>query len=81
MNTDTKQMRGGCGGQCACARAEESKKGEATCAPKGTVALDKDGKCPCGKSLDECCHKDEILAMQNDAVGELCDPTNGKNLC
>ena len=81
MNTDTNQMRGGCGGQCACARAEEAKNENATCAPSGALSLDASGKCPCGKSLDKCCHKDEIKAMQNDAVGELCDPANGKNLC
>ena len=63
------------------ARAEEAKNENATCAPSGALSLDASGKCPCGKSLDKCCHKDEIKAMQNDAVGELCDPANGKNLC
>jgi hypothetical protein len=79
MNKDMNQMQGGCGGRCACADA--SKKEEESCAPKGEIALDKDGKCPCGKSLDDCCHKDEIKSTGNDAVGELCEPHAGKNLC
>lgn len=79
MNMDTNQMRGGCGGNCACAKMEQ--KGEKSCAPEGEITLNKDGKCPCGKSLDECCHKDEIKANQNDAIGELCDPESGKNIC
>lgn len=67
----------GCGGNCACAQASDDKD---TCAsPKETATLDKDGKCPCGKSADECCHQDK--ADENDALHELCEPHNGKHVC
>ena len=46
-----------CGGNCACgARNEQAEK--LTCeAPKEGVVLNADGKCPCGKLEEECCHK------------------------
>jgi hypothetical protein len=49
---------------CQCGAGEESKK-PAVCPPPGTpVSLDEDELCPCGKSLHDCCHKEEILAKQ-----------------
>ncbi len=63
---------------CACGAKEEVK----VCPPNGgAVTLDANGKCPCGKSLDECCHKDEIGAVENPAIGELCEPVSGKSVC
>ena len=67
----------GCGGNCACARAAGE---EVDCAtPTETVMLDKFGKCPCGKSKEDCCHKDTI--DENAALHELCEPHNGKHVC
>ena len=81
MKDQKKQMMGGCGGHCACA-AGAKPDAEMTCKPEGEVALDKDGKCPCGKSADECCHKDKLVTGQkNDALDELCSPHGGKNVC
>jgi hypothetical protein len=73
----------GCGGNCACAAMQNDKPEVNTkvCIPDVAPILDADGKCPCGKSFDECCHKDEIVAGQNDALGELCAPHGGKNVC
>lgn len=80
MNQDTQKDDStfvGCGGNCACAQMANS---EDECAlPEGGVVLDKDGKCPCGKSADDCCHSDKIEG--NDALHELCEPHNGKHVC
>ena len=68
----------GCGGNCACARRAM----EEECAPpEGGVSLDKDDKCPCGKSADDCCHSDSIQKGENEALHELCEPHNGKHVC
>jgi hypothetical protein len=67
----------GCGGNCACAQKTEDK--EICAAPVGGVELDKEGKCPCGKSTDDCCHSDTIDG--NNALHELCDEHNGKHVC
>ena len=84
MNEETNK---GCGGncQCACGPDEET---DTTCElPKVGVMLDKDGKCPCGKGLQDCCHKDEIKNAvvgkndENEALHELCEPHNGKHVC
>ncbi len=49
---------------CQCGAQTEEKK-PTVCPPPGTsVELDQDGLCPCGKLLDQCCHKEEILAKQ-----------------
>lgn len=75
--SQTDEVFVGCGGNCACAKAAGE---EATCeTPVGGVMLDKFGKCPCGKSKEDCCHKDSI--DQNDALHELCEPHNGKHVC
>ena len=80
MNQDTQKDDStfvGCGGNCACAQMANS---EDECAlPEGGVVLDNDGKCPCGKSADDCCHSDKIEG--NDALHELCEPHNGKHVC
>lgn len=82
MNTDTTKMTGGCGGNCACAGVRDGENDKNECAPESSsVALDEGGKCPCGKVLDDCCHKEDIVANQNDALGELCGPHNGKEVC
>ena len=75
---DTQEEFVGCGGNCACAQAANDKE---TCAlPEGGVTLDKDGKCPCGKSAADCCHSDSMEG-NNDALHELCEPHNGKHVC
>lgn len=36
-------------------------KQDAGCAVEAaSLMLDKDGKCPCGKSEENCCHKDKL---------------------
>ena len=68
----------GCGGNCACAQNTDEKNEE--CAPpEGGVVFDKDGKCPCGKSEKDCCHKKD--STDNEAIHELCEPHNGKHVC
>jgi hypothetical protein len=43
--------------------------------------LDKGGKCPCGKELKDCCHKDVAMKnAPNDALEELCAPVGGDTL-
>ena len=78
-----KEEFAGCGGNCACAQADAaSKVTDEVCAPpEGGVMLDKDGKCPCGKVADECCHKESIEKNRNSALHELCEPHNGKHVC
>jgi len=78
---------GGCGGNCACARVASDVK-EVDCPmPEGGVHLDKDGKCPCGKGADNCCHKDTLgggakaTNEANPAIGELCQPHGKQHLC
>jgi hypothetical protein len=78
QNTDNAEV--GCGGNCACAQAAANESEAESCAlPEGGVTLDKDGKCPCGKSKDDCCHS-ESIAGEN-ALHELCDEHNGKHVC
>ena len=67
----------GCGGACAC--AQEKGQDSACATPSETVSIDKFGKCPCGKSKEDCCHKDTI--DENAALHELCEPHNGKHVC
>jgi hypothetical protein len=50
----------GCGRNCACACGADEKETETCAAPEGGVTLDKDGKCPCGKAKEDCCHSDLI---------------------
>lgn len=65
---------------CAC--GPDEKKIESCEMPKGGVALDKEGKCPCGKEQEDCCHKDKIsFPQENEALHELCEPHNGKHVC
>ena len=67
-----------CGGNCACASASTSNN---VCAvPASPIVLDEGGKCPCGKTADACCHAESKVG-QNEALGELCAPHNGKNVC
>ena len=76
MKNDDKEFKG-CGGNCACAKKQDEK--TACAVPVGGIELDKHGKCPCGKSTDDCCHSD--LIEGNDALHELCDEHNGKHVC
>lgn len=65
---------GGCGGGCRCAGDTPEVKDDAQCViPKEPLTLDKDGKCPCGKSAEDCCHKDELTDERNHALDELCE--------
>lgn len=66
----------GCGNNCACAKKVEDN--ETCMPPEGGVVFDKDGKCPCGKSKEDCCHED---TESNGALDELCEPHNGMNVC
>jgi len=46
---------GGCGSHCRCTD-ESSNEKEGVCATReGGVALDENGKCPCGKTKEDCC--------------------------
>ncbi len=80
MNEETNK---GCGSNCKCAGGIKAE--DLSCeAPKEGVRLDKDGKCPCGKSSEDCCHRDTIMGagdIENDALHELCEPHNGKHVC
>ena len=78
MSKDTDTGFVGCGGNCACAREANE---EACVTPKEGIQLDKDGKCPCGKSKEDCCHTDSIVSEENPALHELCEPHNGKHVC
>lgn len=51
--------------------------------PVGGVVLDTLGKCPCGKELKDCCHKDVAMeSAPNEALEELCAPMSGDtSLC
>ena len=63
-----------------CARKDASDDKLEDCAPpEGGVVFDKEGKCPCGKSKEDCCHAD--LIDENPALHELCEPHNGRNVC
>lgn len=66
----------GCGGNCACADKNTEK--ETLTPVAGGVVFDEDGKCPCGKSKEDCCHYE---SETNNAIGELCEPHNGTNVC
>jgi hypothetical protein len=51
---------------------------DACATPAEGVMLDDAGKCPCGKALKDCCHKDvAIKSAANEAIGELCMPMKG----
>jgi hypothetical protein len=51
---------------------------DACATPAEGVMLDDAGKCPCGKELKDCCHKDvAIKSGANEAIGERCTPQNG----
>lgn len=73
----------GCGGNCRCACGPEDMEQESCELPEGGVKLDKNGKCPCGKNLEDCCHKDSMESNddENEALHELCEPHNGKHVC
>lgn len=77
MKKDDQAEFVGCGGNCAC--AQMAGKEEECAKPEGGVVLDKEGKCPCGKSADDCCHADSIEGAS--ALHELCDEHNGKHVC
>ncbi len=52
----------GCGGDCKCtcdAQAGTEKKLECDMLDMQMLVI-KNGKCPCGKALDDCCHRDII---------------------
>lgn len=68
-----------CGGNCRCACGSGAARSEEVCAtPKEVVVLDSAGKCPCGKELKDCCHKDAaVVNAPNEALEELCTPTHG----
>ena len=84
---------GGCGGHCRCGNEPANKEGELCATPKGGVALDANGKCPCGKSAEECClspssaqggHSAVLKKAKpddNPAVGELCEAHGLAHLC
>jgi len=73
-----------CGGNCRCACGQTTEKTPEVCAtPKEVVVLDSAGKCPCGKELKDCCHKDAaVVNAPNEALEELCVPVSGDtSLC
>lgn len=75
---------GGCGTHCRCTGDASGTKDESCAVPKGSIALDKNGKCPCGKSADECCHKTILknaTVDENPALHELCKPHGKQHLC
>ena len=74
---------GGCGGNCACSGGAAMSAQKGTCAAGGDkVVLNESGKCPCGKPASKCCHKDSISTNEtNEALGELCNPSNKDGLC
>lgn len=68
-----------CTQNCACAEPTVT---QGVCAlPTTPVSFDREGKCPCGKTADMCCHGGEAQSGANDAIGELCAPHNGQNVC
>jgi hypothetical protein len=69
-----------CGHHCQCA-GKESKPANAVCEiPNEKIVLDKDGKCPCGKTEADCCQNVKAKqGSQNDAIAELCG--TDKNIC
>lgn len=71
---------GGCGGDCRCAGNTPDEKKDTLCgAEVMPLVLDEDGKCPCGKSADECCNKDELKGCEHDiAQGASCESCVGK---
>lgn len=77
-------FRMSCGGQCICAQTSlnDNNAGQPCATQEKDIALDKEGKCPCKKSLADCCHKDVILKNTgNPAMDELCRPHNNKTVC
>lgn len=71
---------GGCGGECRCAGNTTRVKNDAQCDIEAVPLVQgKDGKCPCGKSADECCHKDEQKVCEhNIAQDASCESCVGK---
>lgn len=69
----------GCGGHCTCAAGADDMMVKNICeTPTEGVMLDDAGKCPCGKELKDCCHKDvAVKSAANEALGELCMPQHG----
>ncbi len=77
---------GGCGGHCRCSDEKEDtnkKTASPSCAsPTGGVMLDAEGKCPCGKTPDACCHKEVVFASEfNEALDELCADHGVVDMC
>jgi len=82
---------GGCGSHCRCTD-ESSNEKEGVCATReGGVALDENGKCPCGKTKEDCClsvqsqtqagHKEKLPVAENEIVYELCKKHGKRHLC
>ena len=66
---------------CACGKQEEAMK-PISCSDKVVdIEIGIDGKCPCGKSKEDCCHKDELTKNSQEALEELCSPRVGKPVC
>ncbi len=64
---------------CACASTGVA---GGTCAlPTAPVVFDAVGNCHCGKPADTCCRSGEAKSNANDALGELCAPHGGQNVC
>lgn len=74
---------GGCGGGCRCAGDAPDTKNDTQCAtPIAPLILDENGKCPCGKTARDCCHKDELTESDhNQAIDELCEAPLDEPLC
>ncbi|OGZ18902.1 MAG: hypothetical protein A2494_03870 [Candidatus Lloydbacteria bacterium RIFOXYC12_FULL_46_25] len=74
---------GGCGGGCRCAGDAPEIKNDTECAVPGEpLMLDANGKCPCGKSVEDCCHKDELSSSEhNHALDELCEAPGNESPC
>lgn len=66
---------GGCGAHCRCG-STALKTQEAVCAMPN-----KEGVCPCGKTKENCCHKDKFRKEENEAVYELCKKHGLRHLC
>ena len=72
----------GCGGHCRCNDMALGSSTGVCDTPKEAIALNKEGKCPCGKEREECCHKEALVDMTpNDALNELCGPHGDSFLC
>jgi|GEM_PF-1927174 len=66
---------------CSCGNGDV-KEEEKVCPPVSTkIMIGEDGKCPCGKTPDECCHKEELQRDSAGAIDELCAPRKDKQIC